>query len=62
MANTPRRTFRSPGRVWNLALRKSRRTGKPVAHVINECLWKWTRDERERESEQKCHDSRGENS
>ena len=48
MANTPKRTFRSPGRIWNLAVRKSKRTGKPIAHVLNECLWVWTKDEREK--------------
>lgn len=48
MVNTPRRTFRSPGRIWNLAIRKSKRTGIPIAQKLNECLWKWTEDERDR--------------
>lgn len=48
MAKTPNRTVRSPDRIWNLARRKSKRIGTPLARVINAYLWEWTRDERER--------------
>lgn len=49
MAETPRRSIRSPDRIWDAARRKSDRTGIPISSAVNEFLWEWSRDERERE-------------
>jgi hypothetical protein len=36
--HTPRRTIRSPGRIWNPALERARREGTDLSKVLNSFL------------------------